>query len=147
MTGTCRGRSKYADRSTLNELNGRIVHLRTQTEALARQKRTALEPLPPRNASRSDLQGRREAATFEDRRAALAEAIAKVTISNPAVKTSGGNTFDTDRINIRWRWDLYVRASDAAWERMTDGEREQAEAEAQEEIEAVLELERAGSSS
>jgi len=31
-----------------------------------------------------------------------------------------GKCFDTSRVEIQWRWDLYVRAGDAEWDDMTD---------------------------
>jgi DNA invertase Pin-like site-specific DNA recombinase len=111
----------------------------TLAEEEVAARKTVLRP-----GNRGDIEAWWDRASLPDKRAALQQAISHVVISPARVR--GGNRFDTSRVHINWRWDVYVGASDAAWDRMTDSERERAEAEAQEEIEAVLELERAGSS-
>ncbi len=64
-------------------------------------------------------------------------------VIHPA-KVRGGNKFDTSRVKIKWRWDLYVRASDAEWEKMTDEERELALKEGQAQLDEMADLEAAG---
>ena len=144
-------RARFVDNSLSDEQFGTVNREQSaRLEALRRVERAtadrlALQRTVLRPGVREDIVAWWEAASLRDQRVALQRAISHVVI-NPA-RVRGGNIFDTSRVNINWRWDVYVRASDAAWERMTDGEREQAEVEAQQEIEAVLELERAGSSS
>ncbi|MGO9028746.1 MAG: recombinase family protein [Acidimicrobiales bacterium] len=117
-----------AYRLALGELNERIERLHDQVEAMARQ-RDALSPIPVQKGNRDELQSWWDTAPIEDRRAAIAESVYKVII-HPA-KVRGGNKFDTSRVEIRWRWDLYVRASEAAWDSMSDEEKEEAQREAE----------------
>ena len=108
-------------RSALAELNERIASNRDQADSMTRQ-RDALGLVPLRD--RESLLAWWDAATIEDQRAALAQSLYRVTV-NPA-QVRGGNKFDTERIELRWRWDLYARASTAEWENLTDEEKSEA---------------------
>jgi DNA invertase Pin-like site-specific DNA recombinase len=113
-------------RSTNDELTESLAVLRrSRTTAVEEEslRKVALRP-----GNREDIEEWWESATLMERREALGRAIYKVVI-HPA-KVRGGNKFDTSRVEIQWRWDLYVRAGDAEWENMTDEEREQALIEA-----------------
>jgi hypothetical protein len=67
------------------------------------------------------------------------EVIHRVVV-NPA-KHRGGNRFDPGRVDIRWHWESFVRASDAQWEHMSEDERQQAIREADEELQAIQAVE------
>jgi hypothetical protein len=63
---------------------------------------------------------------MEERREALAQALAEVRIDK--AKHRGGNKFDTGRVGLTYRWDLFLRAADRFEETATDEQRAQGEA-------------------
>jgi hypothetical protein len=106
--------------ATVNELTERLDalrHAKRSAEDAVAQRTTALRP-----GSREDVETWWKDASLVEQRAALQQTIYKVVIQ-PA-KHRGGNKFDTDRVEIKWSWDLYLRASDAQWDRATGDERE-----------------------
>jgi site-specific DNA recombinase len=107
-------------RSALDQLNARIEAIRDRIDAIDRQA-TTLRPLRLSLGNRAHLQAWWDEATIEDRRASLAEAINKVVV-NPA-KQRGGNQFDASRVDIKWKWHMYLQ-TDAAWEAMSEEERQ-----------------------
>ncbi len=127
-------------RSTNDELTERLAGLtRSKTSA---EEEESLRQVALRPGNREDIEAWWEKASLPERREALGRAIHKVVI-HPA-KVRGGNKFDTSRVEIMWRWDLYIRASDAEWENMTDEERRLALDEGQAEADAMADLEAAG---
>ena len=123
-----------------DELSVKLETLRR--ERAAREDLLALRKTDIQPGSREDIEEWWAQAPLSEQRAALQQAIFAVTIQ-PA-KVRGGNKFDTGRVELKWRWELYIRASDAEWEHMTDAEREQAAMESHAEAVQLVELESAG---
>jgi hypothetical protein len=65
-------------------------------------------------------------ATPDEKIGAVRQAIAEVAIHR--AKRRGGNRFDETRVEIGWRWDLFLRAADRSEKTAAPGERERAEA-------------------
>jgi len=105
--------------SLYDEMTSSLKALRAFESALESERHELSDALPPGDPVA--LSSWWEAASLEDRREALSKAISKITV-HPA-KRRGGNQFDTSRVEIEWRWSLYIRAADAEWELMSDAER------------------------
>ncbi len=106
-------------------LDDRIAGARQTLDAVEAKRREARLDLPL--GDREALDGWWESATVEERREVVARSVAQV-IVNPA-KHRGGNRFDTGRIDLRYRWDVFMRAAAEFDRTATDEERDQAEAE------------------
>jgi hypothetical protein len=109
-------------RSTHDELSHRLEDLRrSKTSA---EEEASLRALSIRPGSREDIEVWWDQASLPDRRDALSRAIHKVVI-HPA-KVRGGNRFDSDRVEIKWSWDVYARIMDSQWDKLTSDQQAQA---------------------
>jgi hypothetical protein len=104
--------------ASADQLNARITALSDQIEAIERQK-TGLGAL--KLGDPVALSAWWDEATLEDRRSVLAAAISRIII-HPAARR-GGNQFDASRVDIRWKWHMYVQTEEA-WLAMPEEERQ-----------------------
>jgi site-specific DNA recombinase len=117
-------RAKLQERLTENR--ERLTVLQGRAEAVS----GALRP-----GDREALQAWWDAASIEERRAALRGALHEVRVNRAARR--GGNKFDPSRVELRWRLDFYARAADARRSAMTEEQRAAAAAAYEAEREAA----------